>query len=101
MGRFKADGIVVREIGPLTIVFNSPQTIYIQDAQSGCKLVFHRWFAPRGDYATNWKPFRKKLMEYKRISFNRCLALADKHGVKVISAARLPDLKGKKVIRRN
>lgn len=100
MGRFKANGIIVRKMDGLTIVFYDKYSIYAYpDRGFGC--VFHRWGSTKGDYMNNWNPFRRKLMRYKHLDINKCCSLASYHQILIKSTDRKLNLENKTVILRN
>lgn len=100
MGRFKANGIIVRKMDGLTIVFYDKYSIYAYpDKGFGC--VFHRWGAPRGS-ERNWSRFRDKLLRYKNLNIMICCRIASQHdSVLVKSGVRKLNLENKTVILRN
>lgn len=67
MGRFKAEGIIVREISDIRIIFWNSHVIYV-DGPFGM-VAFHRYYAPRGSYGAGWGDFRRKMLRYKELTW--------------------------------
>lgn len=97
MGRFRAEGILIKRVNDLTIVFYNKKTIYITD-DTHKWTVFHRWYAPLGFYGTNWKLFRQLLRVEKEITFNHCYRLAFKYDIQSMANVGPPNLEGKQVV---
>lgn len=113
---FTADGVIVRKLENLTIVFWDSESIWVKD-KKGQNYIFHRWFAPRGSYRgyiggektpIQWGTFRRKMLrnKYKTIgakepiTLESLCVLANKYGVLVTRTTRELNLKGRKVIYR-
>lgn len=94
MGKFKAmDGIVIRKLENVTIIFYDARTIYVFPTK-GFGSIFHRWFyIERGSYINGWKDFRRLLMREKNLTLLHCHELAGIHNIASISTNRWPDLK--------
>jgi hypothetical protein len=55
--RFKAEGVIVRQVGDCRIIFKDRESIVVQPGD-GHNYYFHRWFAPKGSYGEYWADFR-------------------------------------------
>lgn len=99
MGRFKAEAVIIRKVGDLTIVFYSKDSIYVKDAIHGW-TVFHRWFAPRGSYTRGWKQFRNLLLYVKHIDYNHCYRLAFRWDIQSRANVKGPNLSNLKIVER-
>lgn len=88
MGRFKAEAILIRRLPEVTITFWNKETIYICDEKNNTTSIFHRWFAPRGNYTAQWEPFRRKLLQYKQLNITTCFELALQHNIDYVSTGR-------------
>lgn len=97
--RFKAEAVIIRKVGDLTIVFYDKETIYVKDNGHGW-AVFHRWFAPRGSYSGGWKQFRHLLLYEKRITYAHCYRLAFRWEIASRANVRAPDLSKAKITER-
>lgn len=96
MGRYKANRIVARVIGELTIIFYNSSSIYIYPCsleQQG--YIFHKYFAPTGTYTRNWKNFRNRIWKAKYLDFGICCRIAVECGVMSKGAVAPPNLKAK------
>lgn len=88
---YKAEAVIIRELNGIKIVFYDQETIYVRGARNEW-IIFHRWFAPRGSYNKNWRPFRCKLLYRKNIDMAQCYRLAFQHDISAQRANREPDL---------
>lgn len=112
---FKAEGVIVRRLDNLTIIFRDAESIWVEDSQQ--TLIFHRWFAPRGSYhgwangkrtEVRWGDFRRKMMRnrysdsfsHQPMQMRDCCQLAARCGVLIARTHRKLDLTGRKVIYR-
>lgn len=113
MARFKAEGVIVRELEQLTIIFWDRESIWVV-TKDGQRVIFHRWFAPRGSYCgrgdsrVRWRDFRRKMLRNRHpyglrsqsLSLIDCCKLANECGVLIKSTDRELKLEGRKVIYR-
>ena len=97
---YEAKGIVVRELDSLTITFKNCETIWVKPKNSLTTTVFHRWYAPKGQYTKEWKPFRRKLFRNKRLDIETCLRLAQKHNIQSVGTTRAVKLDGDVIVRK-
>lgn len=74
MGRFRANGIIVREISDIQIIFWNSHVIYVYGPFG--MVAFHRYFAPRGSYQAGWGDFRRKLLRYKELCWDNIFLIA-------------------------
>lgn len=97
MGRFKAKGLVVREIENIVIIFWNSHMIYVMGPYG--MILFHRYFAPRGSYTQSWGNFRRKLLQYKTLNFDNIFLVAAHHFdvVEIQTSHKELDLTGKTV----
>ena len=56
-------------------------------------LVFHRWFAPKGYYTKNFKPFSEIAKRKKHLTAKRLLDAGLKYGVSYAMGTKIPKLK--------
>lgn len=77
MGRFKAKGIIVREISDIRIIFWNSHIIYVYGPHG--MVAFHRYFAPRGSYSGGWGDFRRKLLRYKDLDWHSVFLVAARY----------------------
>ena len=99
MGRFKAQGTIVRELPEVTVIFWDWKSIYVYDYR-GRGVIFHRWFAPRGSYTGYWRDFRREMLRKKRLSLLKCYELAAQFDVQSIRTDRRLDLSKRRIIYR-
>lgn len=99
MGRYRAEGIIIRELDEVKIIFWDSQTIYVYD-HAGRGIAFHRWFAPRGSYGEYWQAFRQRMMRGKGLTLAGCCGIATRYGVQTVGTYRKLDFEGRKVIKR-
>lgn len=92
---YRAKEITVRELDSLTITFKNCETIWVTPRNSKTSIIFHRWYAPRGQYTREWKPFRRKLFRNKRIDLETCFRLAQQHNIQSVGTTRQIKLEGK------
>lgn len=97
MGRFRAEAVLIRRTREVVITFYDKETIYVAPRGYANMTVFHRWFAPRGSYQSNWAPFRRQLLRQKHLNIAKCCELANRYGVLYIGTVRAPSLKEKNV----
>lgn len=88
---YKAKAVVIREVNGLKIVFYNHETIYVRDLD-GKWTIFHRWFAQRGSYNAEWRPFRYKLLYQKKLDINHCYRLAFQHDISTQRVNHAPNL---------
>ena len=100
MAKFEAEGVIIRKLDKVEIIFYSTRSIYVYGVNNITGVIFHRWYAPLGSYGDGWKIFRQKLMQYKRLDLNKCFELAHVHQIDTAGSGGRLDLKGKKVIYR-
>ena len=100
MGKFRAEGVRVKHINNITIVFYNKETIYVQ-TDYGIWIAFHRWFAPKGSYR-EWEQFKHLLTYKKKITLGYIYEKALQYDIQSQVATRVPDLeqikKEKKVV---
>ena len=70
------------------VVFYDKHSIYIK-SQMGI-LVFHRWFAPKGYYTKNFKPFSEIAKRKKHLTVKRLLSASQKYGVNYSMGTKIP-----------
>lgn len=99
MGRYKADAVIIRRVGDLTIVFYDKENIFVKDNKHGW-TVFHRWFAPRGSYNGGWRQFRHLLLYNKSITYNHCYRLAFRFEIQSVANVKGPELSNIKITER-
>lgn len=82
MGRYRAERVIVRDLPELVIVFWDWSSIYIQP-KSGMRqwYVFHKYHAPLGTYTNSWRPFKRRLMKTKALTFEKCCQLAVRYNI--------------------
>lgn len=78
MGRFSAARVIVRKLEDADIIFWDRRTIHLEC--NGSRFVFHRWYAPNGEYQ-EWRRFRQLLLTRKRITFRDVFELANAHDI--------------------
>jgi hypothetical protein len=92
----RIDYIPIREVSNLTVIFYSHEAIYVCDRE--CVYVFHRWFVyDRTSYSRSFSPFRRFLMERKKITIQEVFERANKYDLAIQKARGLPDLTNRKV----
>lgn len=100
MAKFRAEGIIVRKLEKVEIIFYDSHSIYVYGRNNPTGVIFHRWYAPLGSYTDGWQDFRRKLLRYKKLDLNKCFELSHQHSVQSSGTGSRLDLKGKKVIYR-
>lgn len=82
MGRYRAKRVIIKEMPELTLVFWDWSSIYARP-KTGMRqwYVFHKYHAPLGTYTNSWRPFKRRLLKAKSITFNRCCQLAANYGI--------------------
>lgn len=98
MGRFKSEGVVVREFEEMTLIFWDNNSIYMYPKAYRIGTIFHKWGAPRGFSGEHWGDFRRRLMYNKNLTLSKCYELALTHEIVATSTVRKLDLEGRKVI---
>lgn len=78
MGRYRAQRVIVREIGGMEIIFWDGFSIYVITPYIA--YVFQRWYAPKGSYDT-WRKFRHLMMHRKHLTFDIACRLAARYGI--------------------
>lgn len=78
MGRFRAERVIVREIGDMEVIFWDGFSIYAITPR--LSYIFQRWYAPKGSYHT-WRKFRHLLMHRRHLTFDTICRLADRYGI--------------------
>ena len=53
-------------------------------------IVFHRWFAPKGYYTKNFKPFSEIAKRKKHLTVKRLLDAGLKYGVSYAMGTKIP-----------
>lgn len=81
MGRYRAKRVIVKVLPELTLVFWDWNAIYAYPEGSQQGYVFQKWHAPRGTYFKAWKPFKRRLMKRKQLTFAQCCQLASHYGI--------------------
>lgn len=100
MAKFKAEGITIRKLKGITIVFKDHETIWVLPQKSSTNIVFHRWWSPRGSYTDGWQAFRRKMFRNKQIDLMACYRLAAKHHIESMGTQRKPHLNNQKIIKK-
>ena len=84
--------ILIRKLEDDSIViFYDKHSIYVK-SQMGI-LVFHRWFAPKGYYTKNFKPFSEIAKRKKHLTVKRLLDAGLKYGVSYAMGTKIPQPK--------
>lgn len=93
MGRYKQRGVVVRELRTgISIYFIDRQTITVANTD-GFFYTFHCWgVEQRGYHMNNWRPFRARLRNYKKLDIYKIYRLARRFEVDTIVSVRPPQL---------
>lgn len=81
MGRYRAKRIIVKELPELTLVFWSQSAIYAQPRGSRQLYLFHNYYAPLGAYTNSWRPFKRRLLKSRTMTFGKCCQLAARYQV--------------------
>lgn len=99
MGKFKAEGTIVRRLDRITIIFWSKESIYVYENGADAGVIFNRWFTQRRSYEY-WRDFRRKMLRYKNLSVVQCCEIAATYDISVVSTRRKLSLSGRKIIYR-
>nr|DAX83432.1 MAG TPA: hypothetical protein [Caudoviricetes sp.] len=84
--------ILIRKLEDNSIVvFYNKQTIYVKSRMG--IIVFHRWFAPKGYYTKNFKPFSEIAKRKKHLTVKRLLDAGLKYGVSYAMGTKIPQPK--------
>lgn len=98
MGKFRAAGVLIREINGIRLIFMPTQTIYVQNTRTKLTYCIHHWFYNRNNYHRNhWQYIDYALKYNQKITLDKVFKIAAKHDA-TIQGGRLPDLSGQKVI---
>lgn len=100
MGRFKAEGVIVRELDEIAIVFWDSQSIYVYPSGHKKGVIFHRWFAERGSYRY-WHDFRIRMLQRRHLTYLACFELAAQYDIVATLTDERLDLSKVKVIKRD
>ena len=86
--------ILIRKLEDNSIVvFYNKQTIYVKSRMG--IIVFHRWFAPKGYYTKNFKPFSEIAKRKKHLTVKRLLDAGLRYGVSYAIGTKIPKPKNK------
>ncbi len=97
MAKYRADGIVVREVNGLKIVFWSDQSVYIK-TNIGLVYCFHHWYWTKDHYHKNhWRYFVWALKYNQEVTIDKAFEIARRHEV-TVQGGRMPDLTNKKLV---
>lgn len=97
MGRYKKEAITIRRFPDFDIIFYDRETIWIQRKHSIQRIIYHRWFGPRGTYGL-WRMFDDLLHRKAYINPITIAQLAQRYNISWHQTTRAPNLDGKKVI---
>lgn len=98
MGKFKAAGVLVREINGLKLIFMPTQTIYVHNTRTKMTYCIHHWFHNRNGYHRNhWQYIDYALKYNQQITLDGIFRTAARHDA-TIQHGRLPDLANKTII---
>ena len=83
MGKFVAKEVTVRELEWGTIAFLDGHRIEM--CYGMYSVMFHRFYAPLGDYRRDWTPFRKELWRKQNITPGEVFSLANKFDIQHVT----------------
>lgn len=70
------------------VVFYDKSTVYLKKGTQ--HLVFHRWFTPKGFYASNYKPFCELAKRKKHLTMYSLISAGSEHDVSYSMARKIP-----------
>nr|DAP66732.1 MAG TPA: hypothetical protein [Caudoviricetes sp.] len=73
------------------VVFYDKHSIYVKSKMG--ILVFHRWFAQKGYYIKNFKPFSEIAKRKKHLTAKSLLSASQKYGVNYSVGTKIPQPK--------
>ncbi len=94
MGRFKKERITIKRFDGFEIIFYDRETIWIQRDHNIQRMIYHRWFGPRGSYG-NWRKFDKMLHDAAYLDTVKIAQLAHRYNISWHQTTRAPNLQDK------
>lgn len=85
----------VRYVGKMTILFNTKETVYVNDGNN--IVIVHRWF-DKGRYVKHWKPFITRMKSGKFDTAYDVLKCARHYELSCQGATKMPAINGAKII---
>ena len=101
---FGGDKIIIRKLADGSLaVFGVKRAVYVL-AEAGTinnqrpnVLVFNSWFAPRGFYRSNFRPFCEIIKRRKRLTTSDIIRIGIKYDLSYSVGRKMPDLLGRKI----